>query len=67
MEGQTDVVAIPLELIDDVDAARCPVQQHRAAMEDQRAKRAVRIVLGRPSGDIAVVEYLDLAGTRTEI
>src|SRR5690348_7286389 len=62
MEGQTDVVAAPVNLVDDVDAARCPVQQHRAAMQGRRVKRAIPVVFCRPSGDIAVIEYLDIAG-----
>src|SRR5580693_1986222 len=45
MEGQTDVVAAAVDLIDDVDAARCPVQQHRAAMQGWRIERGVPLVL----------------------
>ena len=63
MEGQTDVVAA-VDLIDDVDAARCLVQQHRAPMQGRRVKGGVPVVLSRPSGDVAVIEYLDLASTR---
>ena len=63
MEGQTDVVAA-VDLIDDVDAARCPVQEHRTSMQGRRVKRGVPVVLSRPSGDVAVIEYLDLASTR---
>ena len=62
MEGKADVVAAAVDLVDDVDAARCPVQQNRATMQRRRVKRGVTVVLSGPPGDVAVVDYLDLAG-----
>src|SRR6266851_842993 len=62
MEGKADVVTAALDLIDDVDAARCPVQQHGATMHSWRVKRGVAVVFGSPSGDVTVIDYLDLAG-----
>src|SRR5262249_42016102 len=60
MEGEPDVVAVAGNLIDDVDAARRPVQKHPPAKQRRRARRSVAIMLGGPAGDVAVVEYLDL-------
>ena len=62
VEGKAEVVAAALDLVDDVDAARRPVQQHRATMQRRRIKRGVAVMLGSPSGDVAVVDDLDLSG-----
>jgi hypothetical protein len=64
MESQTDIVAATVNLIDDVNAARCAIQEHRAAMQGRRVERGVPVALSRPSGDVAIIEYLDLASMR---
>ena len=60
VEGKAHVVPAALDFIDDIDAARCPVQQHRATMQSGRVERSVAVVLSRPPGDVAVVDYLHL-------
>jgi hypothetical protein len=64
MESQKDIVAATVNLIDDVNAARCPIEEHRAAMQGRRVERGVPVALSRPSGDVAIIEYLDLASMR---
>ena len=64
VEGQADVVAAALDLIDDVNAARGPVQQHRTTVHDRRIERGVTVVLGGPPDKVAVVDDLDLARPR---
>ena len=64
VEGKADVVASALDLVDDVDAARRPVQQHRATMQRRRVKRGVAVVFRGPPGDVAVIDHLDLTGVR---
>ena len=62
MESKAHVVAAAFDLVDDVDAARRPVQQNRATMQCRRVERGVAVVLGSPSRDVAVIDDLDLAG-----
>ena len=62
VKGEADIVATALDLVGDVDAARCPVQQHRPAMQGGRVKRGVAVVLSRPRGDVAVIDYFHFPG-----
>ena len=55
VEGKADVVTAAVDLVDDVDAARRPVQPDRAAVPGRRAKRQVAVVLSGPLGDVAAV------------
>ena len=64
MESQADVAAAAVDLVDDVDAARGPVEQHRAAVQSRRIKRGVPVMFSCPSGNVTVIEHLDLAGMR---
>ena len=64
MEDKADIVAASFDHIDDVNAARGPVQQHRAAMPGRRVERGVAVVFGGPARDVAVVNHLNLMGLR---
>src|SRR5260370_17806946 len=62
MKSQAQLMPAAFDLVDDVDAARRPIQQDRTAMQDRRAEEGVAVVLGRPARDVAVVDDLDLPG-----
>lgn len=57
-------MAAAVNLIDDIDAARRPVEEDRTTMQRGRIKRGIAVMLGSPSGDVAVIDYLDLPGMR---
>ena len=45
--------------VDDVDAARRPVQRVCSTVQRERIERGVAVMLGGPVGDVAVIEDLD--------
>ena len=49
VEGEADVVAAAVDLVDDLDAARGPVQPDRATVPGRRVERRVAVVLGGPA------------------
>src|SRR5215475_2257030 len=64
MEGEAEVVAATIDLVDDGNAARRPVQLDDAAVARRRVQRQIAIVLRGPLGDVAEVGDIKFPAVR---
>ena len=63
VEGEAEVVAAAVDLVDDLNAARPAVEPDRTPMADGRVERGIAVMLCGPAGDLHPVDSIDLPRT----